>query len=341
VNPPTSNIVIVLYCYAINDWNERLSAQLERIKTSGLYDASDNLNLVIADPDEKHYNDITHIVSKYPKWKLLYTTLNRYEATALSHLDAIARASSENNHKILYLHTKGVFNKYKNFETLETHELKINGIKCWTDILETCVIDRWKECVAWLDEVDTVGATNNGNWWWGNFWWATSSYIKQIIPFEKYYNGSRWSAEDWLHGASIDKSKIKFKELYNFQFDPYYTVLPKYFYDNSDITDVELIINKAEYGCFSEQRDEGQPTPTHSVRIIDITDVGGISTTKTSISINGNIIAGNVEDICHGEAKAIRLYFSTNRDLQTEYVITTFPGYQNNIMFDTTRKFYT
>jgi hypothetical protein len=336
-----SKIVIVLYCYAVNDWNKRLISQLERIKIAGLYDSAYMLNLVITDVDGDSLNILTSIIDKYPKWKLTYTRTNNCEATALTLLDDIARGTSSNeNYKILYLHTKGVFNRYKNFETMELDNLKINGIKCWVDILETCLVDRWIECAEELNDNDTVGATNNNNWWWGNMWWANSTYIKQITPFSTYYNGSRWSAEAWLHETSPDISSIKFKELYKFQFDPYYTIIPRYFYDQTDISDLRLKIHKIEYGCFKNQTDEGRPVPIGDPIVEDVTDLLNTYITENSINISDSIISSSIKSKCENNPRSFRIYFSTDRDPTNTYVISTFFHYDNRLNFSTNDKFY-
>ena len=42
-------IVVVLYCYMVDDWEDRLSKQLKRVKDSSLYNESNEFHLVVTD----------------------------------------------------------------------------------------------------------------------------------------------------------------------------------------------------------------------------------------------------------------------------------------------------
>ena len=321
-------IAVVCYCYTINDWEEKLTRQINRIYSSGLYDNANELYLYISDPDNKFRSIVENILKEYPKFILDYTNINYGEGyLALCKVDDLARSS--NDYKILYFHTKGVFNKFKNFDTKEINTLKISGVECWVELLEHFVIDKWKDCVDKLDEYDTVGVTNMGNWWWGNFWWVRSSHVQKNIPFKKYYNGSRWVCEGWLHDSNTEKNSIKPFEWFHFQYDPYYTIIPKYFYDGTDISQIQFNIVKAEYGYFAEQRDEGRRLGDVETKTIDVTD-----TTKELVGQQNNKriylhafqVAKGI-DPAQNKEKIVRITFRTNIDPENEYIISSFSSF--------------
>ena len=42
-------IIVVLYCFMVDDWENRLNDQLNRMKSSLLYDESNEIHLVVTD----------------------------------------------------------------------------------------------------------------------------------------------------------------------------------------------------------------------------------------------------------------------------------------------------
>lgn len=327
------NIVIFIHCFAVNNWDELLQAQLERLKNSGLYEAAHQIELSLTDPDDLYQSTVTHLLENYSKVELHHTTRNWHEATTLDRLDKFARSDISNS-KILYFHVKGVSNTYKIFGDVQPYSLKTDGIRCWTNLLEYFLIDKWNTCVDLLNTYETVGVTNNGNWWWGNFWWTTSDYIKSIMPFNDFYGGSRWQAEAWLHEAHPNKNTIKYHEMYRFQYDPYYTIIPSYFYDGTDLSNLEIIVEKAQYGYFAEQRDEGRGVLREEDQVTDVTDIIKRHVTKSNnqrlefITENNSLIF-SYETLCGGDPafgypKLLRIWFRTNIDSENQYVLSTF-----------------
>jgi hypothetical protein len=169
-------VIVVLYCFMVDDWEIRLSDQLKRMKSSSLYDESNEIHLVVTDINNNQKDKVDSLLGEYQKISLDYTTRNWYEGHALSKVDNIARTYDDC--KILYFHTKGVSNKYKDLISNDYYNLKVEGIKCWKELMEYFLIDNWKDCIKKLDEYDTVGVNNVNNWWWGNFWWSNSKHIK-------------------------------------------------------------------------------------------------------------------------------------------------------------------
>lgn len=323
----TTKIAIVYYCWAINNWKERTTDIFERMKKSGLYDTADELYFIVADTENKR-EDIEQFISQYPKFVMEYEALNRGgEYRGIWKAEEIGRRKEAYN--ILYLHSKGVHNKFVDVRTKQDiHQLKIDGINCWTDTLTYFTVDKWKECVDKLNEgYDTAGTCNVYRWWWGNFWWASSRHIKKVRKFEP---GSRWDCEAWLHEGRPNEEweHIKFHEQHKFAYNPYYTVLPRYLYDDTDKSNIKFIVHKAEYGCFNEQCDEGQPAPKQP-NVIDVTDKIKELSTEYEIVYDEYQTAFHQLHTCDGRNIATRIYFSTSREPDVEYVITTHSSFSN------------
>jgi hypothetical protein len=315
-------IIVVFYCYMINDWEEKLKRQIQRLHKSGLYEAANEIYLYVSDISGELEKSVNDLLIDFPKIKLDYTTRNYGEGVlALSKVDELGKSG---DYKILYFHTKGVFNKYKNFETKEINELKIKGVSSWVEMLEYYLIDNWKTCVEKLDKYHTVGVGNYGGWWWGNFWWAKSDHIKNNQEFRDFHGGCRWRAEAWLHDSNKDKNQINYFELNHYSYDNYGSTIPEYFYKKD--LDFEVDIIQAELGYFGEQRDEGRPAPSQKMT----TDV--TNETKNCLLKEDNkwviktrqVERSIKEDPAFGFQKTLRVKFRTNIDPENEYVITSF-----------------
>lgn len=321
-------IAVVCHCFAVNEWKTRLEYFLQETSSSGLYEAANELYLMVTDLNNQRHL-VEEVLVTYPKWKLEYQTKNDFESPAIAKIDRLGK-NTEEKYYLFYFHVKGVFNKYKNFKTKEYDSLKIQGIRCWTEMLTYFLLRNWKNCVSKLEEgFDTVGVTNVHRWWWGNFWWATSEHIQKNVAFSPR---DRWFCEAWIHEANSDIQNIKFYEFFHFSHDGYYTVIPQYLYDGSQ-PHVEFTIHKAEYGYFAEQRDEGQQLPFTEPNIIDITDVikKYIGQETSNIKIECNHYMLQIEKPKPDIANSLRIFFSTNIDPENEYVVTVTDGHFINI----------
>jgi len=259
-------IVVVIFCYAINDWKVRLENRLDRIIKSGLYEESNEIYLVITDMNNQE-SDINELMSNYKKVIIERHTENQAECKGIQKIDELGK--SRNNVNLFYSHIKGVFNNFKNFNTKEISERKVKSNKDWVESLEYFTIDNWRECVKKLNEgCDTAGVTNNGGWWWGNFWWAKSSHIKKNNEFKC---GDRWYCEAWLHDSNINPNEIKKHEMWHYEFDAQGSDYPRFFYDGSySFEGKKIEIVSAFFGFDGIQRDEAQPAAPEN--LIDITD---------------------------------------------------------------------
>lgn len=325
-------IAVVLYCYTINDWKEKFENQILRIESSGLYEAADCIKVIIADV-ENNKDYVLSITDKYSKIDLDYYTINYgSEYLGIKFVDDLARTG---DYKILYFHTKGVFNKFKNFISKEIDHLKVKAVDSWVEKMHYFLLDNFKTCIEELNNKDVVGVTNISNWWWGNFWWATSDHIRKNIPFVKFYSGTRWSCEAWLFDSNTDKENIKYLELYHFEYDPHYSYIPKYFYDGSDISNIEINIIDAFYGFFYQQRDEGRGPSAEEDKIINVTekikDLLKEYENKRIVAYPGHDYLGVEDPLPHNRDKCLRIKFSTNIDPEKEYIVSSIGSFKIDI----------
>lgn len=114
------------------------------------------------------------------------------------------------DYKILYLHTKG-----------STKDSLV--VQSWRLMMEYFLIDKWKECVKYLDSFTTVGVQMcrvgptifpDGSFveenptivYAGNFWWANASYINTLRS--KYLDDScRYAVEKWIGDSEESNPK--------------------------------------------------------------------------------------------------------------------------------------
>jgi hypothetical protein len=146
-----------------------------------------------------NFDDIKNLISKYDKIDLYTFTDNDYEYQGVK---AVWEYSQQYSGEVLYLHTKGVSNKYLKKDSEEISERKVEGVGIWKELLEYFLVDKFTECIEKLKSVDQVGVTNVNHWWWGNFWWANLSNVRiQGIPTK----GDRWTYEAWLNSGRVPK----------------------------------------------------------------------------------------------------------------------------------------
>jgi hypothetical protein len=92
-------IVVVFYCYMINDWEEKLQRQIKRLIKSGLYESASEIYLYVTDVTNQQKSKVESLLVDCPKIKLDYTTRNYGEAIlALSKVDELGKSG---DYKIL------------------------------------------------------------------------------------------------------------------------------------------------------------------------------------------------------------------------------------------------
>jgi len=200
-------------------------SQIHRLYASGLIKSADYIHFGVNGDQELFNVPDKAIIKKNTYWKEETETLISLRDFAFENPD----------YKILYLHTKGAS---KNTINSQSYRL----------MMEYFVIDRWKECVEYLNDYDCVGQTwiINGDTIWsngevthntknighfsGNFWWANASYINKLDN-EYLESDYRLDREFWIGTGE----NYKVKSLYQWT-DEFYieTDLNDYYFSEKD-----------------------------------------------------------------------------------------------------------
>lgn len=207
-------IHLFIHACTKGNWNVILKRQLGRIRSSGLYDACNSISLGVLGS-----GDITPFLQQYPKLQILFidSDTSLYERPTLISLRD--RALKNPNCVCLYIHTKGI-TKPKNPHVLH-----------WVEYLEYFVIDKWRDCVASLEDNDVCGV----NWllhpkphFSGNFWWAKGGYIItlpdhiniQNLKNQTFETSKYLASEMWI-GQNSPKVKCFHQSNINHYFQSY------------------------------------------------------------------------------------------------------------------------
>ena len=166
--------------------------QINRLYVSGLLNSADYFHIGVNGNQEMFY-----VPSKA---KVVYNTNCKEETETMIALKDFAYKNPD--YKILYFHMKGA----------SKGTLIANA---WRLMMEHFVIDRWKECVEYLNDYDCVGANLNsvGVTLWtngeithpvegtynftGNFWWANAKHI-QTLDHKFLSSNYRIDRELWI-----------------------------------------------------------------------------------------------------------------------------------------------
>ena len=198
-------------------------SQLHRLYTSGLIEAAEHIHFGV--------NGNQELFNVPEKVKIVYNQDLKSEKDTL--LSLIDFCNNNPEHKVLYLHTKGATKDSIN-------------VQSWRLMMEHFVIDKWKECIGFLENYDCVGAEMNtvGPTLWsdgslthndpipfyaGNFWWSNASYINTIKP--RYMQSEcRLEKERWIGDGEYGcNAKNLFKSSCDVRNNPY-----EYYFRESD-----------------------------------------------------------------------------------------------------------
>ena len=312
---------IVYHCFLVKKWKELVKDQLDRLDRVGLLNKADKLYCVVIDPNDQK-EEFLQLISNYPNVEAEFQKNNDYEYPSILKVWTIAQ---QEDCKILYFHTKGVFNDYANPDKGDVHALKVKTIRDWRNYMEYFCIDKWEENLNKLDEFDMVGSTCNNNWWWGNFWWATYKYLRTIPAPTR---GSRWDYESW----SNKEGKAKTYEHHHISFVQYYTDYPEEFYKEGlyeKYLDSDIIIHEALYGNNGIPIDEGWACLDKPI-YNDVTEI-----LKQNVAKNGGkfidvpAVNGEMgEDPCWGIKKGLYIKYSFSIEPGKVYNLFTMEGFR-------------
>tara|TARA_R110000744_G_scaffold284621_1_gene396147 strand:+ start:1395 stop:3050 length:1656 start_codon:yes stop_codon:yes gene_type:complete len=310
--------LIVYHVFCTGNYLDVVSKQIDRLKSSGLYEWCDKLEVTCINL-EGNFNSIKNIFKELDKVTLNTYTSNDYEYEGIN---KVWEYSQTHSGKVLYFHSKGVSNQYKNKSTQEHSEWKAKGVEFWKELMEYYLIDNFKECINKLDTYDQCGLTLNNQWWWGNFWWSNLSWVKSNPKPSK---GDRWYFEAWLNHGRNPKGY----EFYHFSWNAYYTYLPLDFVVNPKIS-YKVNIKKAYYGSIGEQQDEGRPVVDRVVADVTNTIIGNFKSNQEkaiNIRVDNNIVS---EDPHFGFEKYLEIHFDLDGE---ECILTTSEGQHCKIIF--------
>jgi hypothetical protein len=213
----SSNIAIFYNVLQINAWEKLFEEQIVKMQQSGVYDAADYI----------HFGVNGSIPLPFDLIKVNVTKRNIRTDTEADTLMDLYRFSVKNpNHKILYVHAKGVTHSGSNKQYEQ-------NVSLWRNYLEYFNIELWQECISLLNEYDCVGT----EWettakianvlvesphYAGNFWWANANYISKLDPNFLYVNNNwpRWQSEFW-----IGTGNPKYYNFYNTNKNKYTTAI--------------------------------------------------------------------------------------------------------------------
>lgn len=208
-------IAIFYHIGQIGSWVPIYQSQVHRLYVSGLIKKANYIHFGL-NGEQKLFNVPNNAVVK----------TNTNWTSEVDTLIALKNFCEENlDYKVLYFHTKG-----SSKGTITTQS--------WRLMMEYFVIDKWKECVEYLDTYDCVGPGMNtvGPTLWsngsitendpipffaGNFWWCNSNYINTIR--DRYINSDcRLEKERWIgdgkYGCNSKNLSEKLDDIFE---DPY------------------------------------------------------------------------------------------------------------------------
>jgi len=204
------NTYIYFHVCCINHYVYVFKNIMDKIKISGLYDNITQIRCGVLgynyDPDL--FND--------PKIVIRGTNINigLYEVYTINLLYEDAQKEDFN---FLYLHTKGI----------TRHPLH-KSVHDWVNYLCYFNIYKFKKCIDFLKEYDTVGANlinEPVTHYSGNFWWSKSSYIKKL---EKCVYHCFNSPEFWI----TEKKIGNYHSLWNANINHYIEEYPLHLYES-------------------------------------------------------------------------------------------------------------
>jgi len=183
-----------------------IAAQMSALKSSGLMDACDQMIVGVNGDDTDVAVVESLLPSKAVTFKNAPDTWPSGEVPTINYLHEWLMGYD--NYHVMYHHMKGL--SYPPGSGL--HDQMSN----WRWCMQQHVIERWRECVAYLDSgydacgvhyhtPDTYPGPGHVPFFAGNFWWATSRFLSTLprISVEGHLAGGRYEAEAWLGRGKV------------------------------------------------------------------------------------------------------------------------------------------
>lgn len=199
-------------------WSNYLLEQFKMCEDHGLIDEVENFVLVLVGKKEniqlatglaKTLSKKIMVASfedKFRSDKDLHTLdtdlfgRNERPMTEFGTLSLIYDHAKTEDAYFLYMHAKGVTSYERHLRSGKFEEFK--NYLYWRKFLEWGTVERWSECVRFLDMGYDVVGCNYSDWpmkhFSGNYWWSKSEYIRRINDIR---DDAWWEREQQNHPA--------------------------------------------------------------------------------------------------------------------------------------------
>ncbi len=182
-------IIVYFHVATIGNYQAIFDEMFGNILVSGLATDADRIYISVVGTGQLEHPKLHNIrYSQHPDVSI-------GEFHTLSKIKMFSDISDDNT-KILYLHTKGVSTP------------TVQPITDWRNYMVYFNVNKYKDVINILDEYDTCGVdlvNEPAIHYSGNFWWANSSFIKTLPTIEEISNPNssviltlRHNAEFWL-----------------------------------------------------------------------------------------------------------------------------------------------
>lgn len=192
--------ILIFYHCALN-YPDRVWAmtlireQMEHLKSVGLTDSAKEI-VIGMNGDDNDMFKLREVVGEKPI--ILPMPKDLWPSGEVGTMRAMAEIiQGHAPSHVLYFHTKGL--SFPPGHGLHEHR------RDWRKSMSAVVIDRWRECVALLEQGhESVGnwwnIAFNGQYWAGNFFWVTSEFLLTLpyLDIKDQNEGGRYEAEVWI-----------------------------------------------------------------------------------------------------------------------------------------------
>ncbi|MCL1950195.1 MAG: hypothetical protein FWF59_10730 [Turicibacter sp.] len=201
-------IEIVYHIAVMGGYYNIVKEQLDLLRETGLMDACSQLTVSIVG---KFNRELYSLLSTNPYYKKMRVSSTPYlQECEFPSIRAVQRIAAENpGAQILYMHTKGASHGVATSVNSRWTPTQVKNLVQWRKFLEYHTINKWRDCVKYLDSYDACGTdwgSVNGRTdfhFSGNFWWANATYINRC----RLGQGDRFVCETFI-GTGNPKVKV-------------------------------------------------------------------------------------------------------------------------------------
>jgi hypothetical protein len=171
-------------------WIFILQDQFYSFEAAGLIDQATEIK-VTAIGDAAQKTQIHESLSRYDRVKINFIERTTQVQDERITLDTLWQDAHTEDCYILYTHNKGI-TAWKNY--FNNNSGFFHNYYHWRKYCEWGVIERWRDCLAKLQDFDIVGVNYNSGpcpHFSGNMWWSSSKYISSLdnIYSSKWWDG--------------------------------------------------------------------------------------------------------------------------------------------------------